>query len=400
MIQHVDTRIFQEGDTIFAEGDISNYAYIIEDGEVEIFTYIGAERKVLNILTPGNLFGELALVDRQPRSASALATKRTTLTLVTQQQVDERLSDADPILRMLLYVVMKHFRQEVKRARSQYSTFTRKNISEDAETFNQMRILEAVGMARLEADLRTAIKEDHFRLFYQPVIDLTSGTMVSLEALIRWENPKRGLLAPLEFIEIAEATNLILPIGRWVVAEGLAALKQIQNHVKNDLSMSFNVARRQMEHADFLPSLAESVHTENINPRHVHLEILERNLFLRSKMEDWITACAKHGFPVLLDDFGTGYSSLLYLQQFQPASLKIDRSFISGLPQNKESRSICKAIIDLATAMNIGVIAEGIETAEQATALRELGCIRGQGYLYSKPVPVAGIIDLISKKAG
>ena len=400
MIQHVDTRIFHEGEIIFAEGEASDYAYIIEDGEVEIFTHIGADRKVLNILVPGNLFGELALVDRQPRTASALATKRTTLTLVTQQQVDERLSDSDPILRMLLYVVMKHFRQEVNRARAQYSTFTRKDLAPDAEAFNQMRIVEAVAMARLEAELRTALKENHFRLYYQPVTDIASGNILGLEALIRWDNPKRGLLSPYEFIEIAEATNLILPIGKWVVSEGLSTFKSIQDRIKDDLTISFNIARRQMEQTEFLPALAENAKSRSIDPKKIHLEILERNLFLRSQMENWITECAKHGFPVLLDDFGTGYSSLLYLQQFQPASLKIDRSFISGLPESKQSRSICKAIIDLAHAMNIGIIAEGIETKEQAKMLIELGCTHGQGYLYSKPVPASALMDLLLKKAG
>jgi len=399
MIQHVDTRIFQEGETIFTEGDVSDYAFIIEDGEVEIFTHIGKELKVLNILLPGSLFGELALVDRQPRTASARATKRTTLTLVTQQQIDERLGDSDPVIRMLLYVVMKHFRSEVNRARAQYSEFTRKDITLDSETFNQMRIVEAVAMARLEAELRTALNENHFRLYYQPVTDLTTGATLGLEALIRWENPKRGLLSPYDFIEIAEATNLILPIGKWVVSEGLSAFKNIQDRIQSELNISFNIARRQMEHTEFLPALADNAKTRGIDPGNIHLEILERNLFLRSKMEDWIKECARHGFPVLLDDFGTGYSSLLYLQQFQPASLKIDRSFISGLPENKQSRSICKAIIDLANAMNIGVIAEGIETREQAKMLIELGCTTGQGYLYSKPVPAPELIDFLLKKA-
>lgn len=399
MIQHVDTRIYQQGDIVFSEGDVSDYGYIIEDGEIEIFTHIGDQRRVLNILMPGSLFGELALVDRQPRTASALATKRTTLTLVTQQQVDERIRDADPILRMMLYVVMKHFRQEVRRARAQYAPFTRQDIAPDAEDFNQMRIDEAVAMARLEAELRMALKDGHFRLFYQPVVELASGKAIGLEALIRWENPRRGLLAPNEFIEIAEATNLILPIGKWVVAEGLSAFRNIRDAAKTDLSISFNVARRQMEYADFLPSLAESAQSHGLEPGKINLEILERNLFLRNKMQDWIGECGKHGFPVLLDDFGTGYSSLQYLQQFQPASLKIDRSFISGLPASAESRKICKAIIDLAHAMHIGIVAEGIETREQAAALLELGCRHGQGYLYSKPVPAAGIMEFLSREA-
>ncbi|HRP69264.1 MAG TPA: EAL domain-containing protein [Turneriella sp.] len=399
MLDKVDTQVFQEGELIFSEGDVSDFAYIIEDGEIEIFTVIGNERKNLNLLTSGSLFGELALVDRQPRSASAVALKRTTLTLVTQQQVNERIQDSDPILRMLLFVVMKHFRSEVARARAQYAPFSRQDIIPDAEKFNQLRLTEAVNMVRLEADLRYALKEKQFRLYYQPIVELSTGRVTSVEALIRWNNPRRGLLSPADFIEIAEATKLILPIGDWVIQEGLSAYQKFHHKVGSSISMSFNVARRQMENTDFLTKLAKDVEASSIDAKRIYLEVLERNFLLRGKIDTWISECTIFGFPISLDDFGTGYSSLRYLQQFRPQVVKIDRSFIIGLPDSNESRSICKAIIDLANALDIRVVAEGIETMNQAKALSELGCQFGQGYLFSKPVPEIEFIHFLEKQA-
>lgn len=391
-MNQISKRFFNAGEVIFAEGDVQDIAYIVEEGMVEIWTMIDDERRVLNSLGMGSLFGELALVDRQPRSASATAATDTLLTIVTQQQVDERLTDADPILRMVLFVVMQHFRSEVERSRAAYGPFARKTSVAADTDLNERKIAEAIEMIKVEAELKAAMRDNEFRLLYQPIYDLESQKIEGVEALIRWRSPTRGEILPASFMPLAESTSLILPIGNWVIECGLKDLTRFRDGVRKDLTLSFNLARRQMESQAFLPFLSDSVKSHGIPPENIKLEMLERNLFQSDHVKYWMRECAARGFSILLDDFGTGYSSLQYLQEYQPAALKIDRSFVKGLGLRPESDRICKAIIDLAEALGIGAIAEGVETAEQARRLKEMRCRYAQGFLFSPPVSAAEIV--------
>jgi len=393
---HLVRRIFTQGETIFSEGDRQDIAFIIEEGEVEIWTEINGAKRVLNILGPGALFGELALVDRQPRSASASALKETILTVVTQQQVDERLADADPILRMVLFVVMRHFRSEVARARSQYAPFDHRQSASQAIEHAQRRIDEAIELVKTEAELRNAMQNGEFRLLYQPIHELKTQKIAGLEALIRWKSPTRGEIMPSAFMPLAESTSLIVPIGNWIIDAGLKDYLLFRESARRDVTLSFNLARRQMEHEAFLPFLSELVSQHNIAPHHIKLEMLERNLFESDTVNSWIQDCVGRGFSILLDDFGTGYSSLQYLQEYQPAALKIDRSFVKGLGQRVESERICRAIIELSHALGIGVIAEGVETLQQARMLTDMGCQQAQGYFFSPPLPAEAIRQRLS----
>lgn len=392
-MNQISKRFFNAGEVIFAEGDVQDIAYIVEEGRVEIWTEIDSERRVLNSLGIGALFGELALVDRQPRSASATAATDTLLTIVTQQQVDERLADADPILRMVLFVVMQHFRSEVERSRAAYGPFARKMSAPAEGDLNERKIAEAIEMIKVEAELKSAMRNNEFRLLYQPIYELASQRIEGVEALIRWRSPTRGEIQPAAFMPLAESTSLIIPIGNWVIECGLKDLTSFRNCARQDLTLSFNLARRQMESHAFLPFLSESVLGHGIPPENIKLEMLERNLFQSDQVGNWIRDCATRGFSILLDDFGTGYSSLQYLQEYQPAALKIDRSFVKGLGLKPESERICKAIIDLAEALGIGAIAEGVETATQARMLQDMGCRYAQGFLFSPPVSAAEIVN-------
>lgn len=387
-------RVFSQGEIIFKEGDRQDIAYIIEDGEVEIWTTLGNEKRTLNILGSGALFGELALVDRQPRSATA--TRDSLLTIVTQQQVDERLAESDPILRMVLFVVMRHFRSEVERSRAHYGRFVRAENVKDALDFSQRRIDEAIQLIRTETELKTAMQNDEFHLMYQPIHELATQKIAGLEALIRWKSPTRGEIQPAEFMPLAETTSLIIPIGNWVIDAGLRDYLTFRDASGSDLTLSFNLARRQMEHQEFLPFLSERVSSSGIHPGNIKLEMLERNLFQSDTVSHWIQDCVGRGFSILLDDFGTGYSSLQYLQEYQPAALKIDRSFVKGLGKRRESERICKAVVELAHALGIGVIAEGVETLEQARMLKAMGCHQAQGYFFSPPLPAEAIAQRLS----
>lgn len=387
------------GEVIFKEGDAGDYAYIIEEGSVEISTVIDGKPVVLNVLSQGIMFGELALVDGRTRSASASANTDVLLTVVTKEQVNMRVESADPILRMLLFVVMRYFRSETSwrtRGKALEAPTIDVGLTQPAIDLNR-KIDEAVDLIRMESELRVAVAEKQFCLHYQPIINLKTGAIAGFEALIRWHSPSRGFIRPDVFIALAESTSLILPIGEWVIEEGGKALNQLSTLSDQPLFMSINIASRQIEEPTFIQTLVEILEELGVDNRHIKLEILERSLFDSDVAQEWIKDVRKLGFPLSLDDFGTGYSSLQYLNDYHLDNLKIDRSFVWGLGNKTNSANLCKAMVDLAKALGMSVIAEGIETAEQAEVLRELGCDMGQGYYYSQPVPIEEAIALMAK---
>lgn len=387
------------GEIIFKEGDAGDYAYIIEEGSVEISTVIDGKPVVLNVLNQGIMFGELALVDGRTRSASATANTDVLLTVVTKEQVNMRVESADPILRMLLFVVMRYFRSETSwrtRGKALEAPTIDVGLTQPAIDLNR-KIDEAVDLIRMESELRVAVAEKQFCLHYQPIINMQTGAIAGFEALIRWHSPSRGFIRPDVFIALAESTSLILPIGEWVIEESGKALNQLSMLSDQPLFMSINIASRQIEEPTFIQTLVEILEELGIDNHHMKLEILERSLFDSDVAQQWIQDVRKLGFPLSLDDFGTGYSSLQYLNDYHLDNLKIDRSFVWGLGNKANSGNLCKAMVNLAKALGMSVIAEGIETAEQAQVLRELGCDMGQGYYYSRPVPLEAAIALMTK---
>lgn len=402
LYERLQTRRVQAGESIFYEGDRGDFAYIIEEGQVEIWTQVEDKRQILNHLNPGSMFGEIALIDGQPRSASATALTDVRLTLVTKEQVNRRIQEADPLLRMLLLMVMRYFRSETQNFRSRGKALAPKFFLEklypdiNPQKDISFRLTEAVDLIRMENELRTALEEQQFKLVYQPIIDLETQSITGFEALIRWQSPKRGFVRPDEFIPLAESTSLIVPIGQWVIQTGLEALTKIQKRVNHPVSMSFNIASRQIEEPNFLEFLLDCAEKYGLDYQQVKLEILERTLFDSERAIAWVQQCHALGFPLVLDDFGTGYSSLQYLNEYHLNTLKIDKSFVQGMnvKENNKSCSICQAIVNLSKTLGMTVVAEGIETDEHLQALKSFGCTYGQGYFFSRPVPLEEAIAL------
>ncbi len=383
----ITTRHFRPGELIFSEGDRGNYAYIVEEGRVEIWTELQGVHRSLNVLQPGSLFGELALVDSKPRSASATALTDCILSLVTPEQVNQRIDTADPILRLLLLVVMSHFRSESNNFRGIDDDYLGLDVAlSKAKLSLKDRITDAVDMIRLEVEMQEAIAKKQFRLAYQPIVFLDDLRIEGFEALIRWQSPKRGFVSPDRFIAVAEATDLIIPIGQWVIKQGLKDLKTFQQQFNPDILMSFNIVGRQTSSEYFIPWLLQTTAEHKITPEKVKLEIIERTLFSGESSAPWIENCRSHGFSLVLDDFGTGYSSLQYLNEYKIDRVKIDKSFVDGLGSNRNSESICSAILQLSHALGMTVVAEGIENQQQLEILQSLGCDYGQGYFFSKPL--------------
>ncbi len=239
----------------------------------------------------------------------------------------------------------------------------------------------------LEMALRKAISNKELELYYQPQIDITTGSIYGVEALLRWKHPVYGYLSPDEFIPIAEETNLMLSIGEWVITQAFMQKKQWKANGKKDLKLAINISARQFQYIDFLPFLQNEVQRLQINTANIELEITESIMQNIEKAKIELENIKKLGFQISIDDFGKGYSSLSYLKSLPIDTIKIDKSFIDDINHPKHKGSLAKVIIDMGHNMNFVVIAEGVETKEQVEFLQNHECEIVQGYYYSKPLP-------------
>ena len=241
----------------------------------------------------------------------------------------------------------------------------------------------------LEANLRRALEKEQFELFYQPKMSLLNGQVYGAEALIRWCHPDIGLVSPAEFIPVAETSGLIIPIGEWVIAEAIRQLEAWQVAGISIQNLSINLSARHM-HDKKLPGLLRATFDKhNVDPALFEIEVTES--MVMDNIDNVIPILRdlqSIGLTISIDDFGTGYSSLAYMKKLPIDTIKIDQSFVRDLHVNDEDRVIVDAITALSRSMNLKVIAEGVENAEQADILLERGCDIGQGYYYSRPVNV------------
>jgi diguanylate cyclase (GGDEF)-like protein/PAS domain S-box-containing protein len=248
----------------------------------------------------------------------------------------------------------------------------------------------------LENDLRTAIEAADVTLHYQPKVDVRSGAVDAVEALLRWHHPTRGWLSPSTFIPLAEETGLIRPLGDLVIRKACEQLRGWASQGLGHLCVSVNVSTPQFASEDFVDSVLRTVREYDIEPQRLELEITE-SLLMRN-VEEVIASLVRlrnAGIRLSIDDFGTGYSSLGYLKQFPVDTLKIDRSFVKDLHVSSDDAAICAAIIAMARELNLTTVAEGVEVVEQFEFLRRHGCHQIQGFLFSKPLPAAQLEELV-----
>ncbi|MBW3657393.1 MAG: EAL domain-containing protein [Actinobacteria bacterium] len=262
------------------------------------------------------------------------------------------------------------------------------------EIFEPSMHVEVVERLQLERDLQRALEEGQLVLHYQPIVTLADAGIVGVEALLRWDHPERGIIAPATFIPLAEETGLIVPIGRWVVREACRQVKEWQDRYPDavPLRVSVNVSPTQIQRGDVTHDVAVALSTSGLDPSCLTLEITESALMSDTDRVVRIMNELKGlGVSLAVDDFGTGYSSLAYLQNFPFDVLKIDRSFIDGLTSGAQSPAVVRAIIELGRSLELDTIAEGIEFDEQLDRFRELRCNLGQGYLFARPAAAADL---------
>ena len=266
------------------------------------------------------------------------------------------------------------------------------------EVFDAEMHTRAVALLQLETDLRWAIERNEFRLYYQPIVKVEDQRIIGFEALIRWQHPERGLVAPAEFIPIAEETGWILPIGRWVLEEACAQLAQWQAEFASaePLSMSVNLSGKQFSQTDLIEVVETVIRESGIAPGTLKLEITESAIMEDAQIvTQRLLELRELGVLLGLDDFGTGYSSLSYLHRFPLDTLKIDRSFVSRLLEDGENREIVRTIVTLGKNLGMDVVAEGVEQIKQLEDLRGLNCQHAQGYLFARPLPADEAIEAL-----
>ncbi len=383
------------------QGDAGENAYIIEKGRVEILME-KANGLIHRVGTrgPGTIIGEMALVDNEPRIATIKALEECSLLEISKADFNRRLKTTDPVVQIISQVILTRYRDMLTRAAILKESASYPTPEElERGYLENANAVESIIMAN---EFRAAIGTDQLSLHYQPIVNLATGQVDGFEALMRWNHPEKGNISPAVFIPIAEDSGLIVEASRWALREACRALKRMESRVgiERDLFMSVNFSSTDFAEENFLDQLYSILSETDIEPHKVHLEITERLLMNQPQnAKDTLTLCRKAGLGISIDDFGTGYSSLSYLHYYPINTLKIDQSFIRNMLSDKPSLELVKSIVALGTNMNMKIIAEGVEQAEEAKALLDMGCERAQGYHFCRPKPEKEMTEILSEWA-
>jgi diguanylate cyclase len=368
-------------------------------GRVKIATRRGGTEHTLTEMGPGDVFGEVALIDAGPRSADAIAIADTELVEIRSESLETTLGEGDPLVPLILRVLAERFREAQGRVGAPGGATPRPLPTESAFEALRRCALERV---QHEDALRRGLAAGELELHYQPIVSLVSGVLAGFEALVRWRSPSLGLVSPDHFIPLAERTGLIGELGAFVLTEAmrthaawLGAFRESFPHEPLPY-MGVNVSPAQLRTDAGRRLLADALRSGTLEPRLVRLELTESLLVADPGLaKEILTDLRQLGVSLAIDDFGTGYSSLRALCDFPFDTLKIDKSFVDGIPEDPDSVRVVRSIAALARELSMTVVAEGVESEAQAERLAELGCGFGQGYRFAKPAPRAEMLELL-----
>jgi len=255
---------------------------------------------------------------------------------------------------------------------------------------------KAMQRLELESEMRTALKEEQFVVYYQPKVNLQTGEYSGVEALVRWQHPQRGMIPPLEFIPLAEETGLITQLDQWVISTACEQFKKWQAQGSRMECLSVNVSARHFKEGGLLAFCKSVLRDDQLKPNNLEIELTESALVDNyNSAKQVLEEIHGMGVRIALDDFGTGYASMAYLKEFPFDTVKLDRSFVKGIPDDHENTAIVRAMIQLSSALKLNIVAEGVETEQQKDYLKKNNCLYGQGYLWEKPLSAEQLEKLI-----
>jgi diguanylate cyclase (GGDEF)-like protein/PAS domain S-box-containing protein len=264
--------------------------------------------------------------------------------------------------------------------------------------FQQSMNIAAIERLSMEASLRKALDQDEFVLYYQPQLDIRTGNIIGMEALLRWRHPDRGIILPDEFVSVAEEAGLIVPLGEWVLRTACAQIREWQKQGHSSLRVSVNISGQQLHQKNFISTVTDALESCGLESRYLMLEITESIVMQHSaEIVEIFNALSDRGVQFSMDDFGTGYSSLSYLKSFIIHEIKIDRAFVRDITIGIDDTAIARAIIAMARSLNLHVVAEGVETEPQLKALFDEGCYAMQGNLISHPIPEGDVLTFLAQ---
>ncbi|MFM7532963.1 MAG: EAL domain-containing protein [Rubrivivax sp.] len=386
-------------ETLFQEGDRGDSAYLIESGCVEIVREVEGQPRRLDMLAANDLFGELALIDGLPRTATARTVVPTVLLRIDRGYFEDLLERAEPMVHYLLRLLLLRFRNErTAGARAALAPAAGAPVPSPGTDPAADLHASALRTLTLSSDLTAATQSDQLELRYQPILHLASGALAGCEALVRWQHPRLGLIGPDEFIPLAERSRLIHRIGNWVLQRALDDWPQLRarcGHVPGERPfISVNLSAPELAAPGIADTILQGLAARGIDPQELRIELTETTVIANLEEVAAVTHRLRSaGVGIALDDFGTGYAGLSYLQGLPFTCLKIDRIFVGHMQVSERSHQIVRASLELARPLGLVTVAEGIEEEAVGSRLATMGCTYGQGFHYARPLTKADFLS-------
>ncbi len=383
------------GEVLYRQGDPSDCAWLVESGQVELVSVQGRRTSRHGVLGAGELIGELGLLDGAARSATATARSDCRLLAIEREQFLERLQAGDPILRTLVDSLLQRIRGLVANMPAEAPL-----PAEDVACDDPIE-RSGIDKIRLEAQLRDALDTGALEVRYQPIYDIAARRVTGYEALVRWALEGRGPVSPAEFIQLAEETSLIVPVGEYVLDRVVGVLQALRDAGADPLpSIAVNLSARQLVEPGMARQIVARAERSRLPAGVLKLEVTESRMLDYAPVAAVMSHCREHGLPFALDDFGTGYSNLTHLHKLDFEFIKVDQAFARHMFDSPRAMKMVEAIVAMAHALDAKVICEGVETREQLARLRELGVEYAQGYLIGQAAPAGAVLSGEAARAG
>lgn len=397
MFDEFNREVFTCGQQIFKAGDVGDCAYLIEEGTVEILVVDQGQERRVGLMGKGEMFGEVALIDHQPRTATVRATEKTVLVPIRRKLVEKLLEKSDPILRHLLLVILERFRN--KQRSSAESAISAEVSQEHSKRRSALKGV-ATQTLSLAHGMTRALTNNEFKLYYQPICNLPDGCLAGFEALIRWHHPTDGLIQPADFLWLAEQTGLIREIGLWTLERACRDWPTLRQYTDYETPfVSVNLSANQLTSETLVDDVKAIIARHNMAATELKLELTETVMVERPEIAlQILNSLVELGYSLALDDYGTGHSGLDHLQRYPIGTVKIDRAFIAPMLESAQSLKIVGSTIALAHSLGMNVVAEGIETKDVGEKLLEMKCNFGQGWYFGKPAALRDLALRYTKK--